>query len=201
MTSPPQQAAGPPLRVAWISDYPIEWMPELPEPLRGLPRQHPATWMPVLFEEFRRRSDLELHILVLRKGLAGDFAFERDGVKFHVLKSIGGLRAPSFFWHDTFLIRRKLRELRPDLVHAWGTERGAGKSASIHSRTWRPVHRTANGCGIWSRKSNSPTRSGSIALGSASITGLIIRFQRPQWRWLLVRRAQGTSGSPVLSPC
>jgi glycosyltransferase involved in cell wall biosynthesis len=63
---------------------------------------------------------------VLRKGLGGDFSFERDGVKFHVLKSIGGLRAPSFFWHDTFLIRRKLRELRPDLVHAWGTERGAG---------------------------------------------------------------------------
>jgi glycosyltransferase involved in cell wall biosynthesis len=114
------------LTVAWISDYPLEWMAEVPEPLRGLPRQHPATWMPVLFEEFRRRSDLELHILVLRKGISSNYSFERDGVRFHVLKTIGGLRSPSLFWHDTLLIRRALREIRPDLVHAWGTERGAG---------------------------------------------------------------------------
>lgn len=120
---PPRQT---PMKVAWISDYPVEWMADVPEPLRMLPRQHPATWMPVLCEEFRRWADLELHVVVLRKGLAGDFSFERGGVRFHVIKSVGGLRAPSFFWHDTFLLRRVLRGIRPDLVHAWGTERGAG---------------------------------------------------------------------------
>jgi len=26
-----------PLIVAWISDFPVEWLPELPEPLRTLP--------------------------------------------------------------------------------------------------------------------------------------------------------------------
>ncbi len=122
----PHDDARAPLRVAWISDYPIEWMPDLPESLRGLPRQHPATWMPVLAEELRQRRDIQLHVIVLRKGIARDVAFEREGVKFWVLKMIGGVRAPLFFWPDTLLIRRLLRQIRPDLVHAWGTERGAG---------------------------------------------------------------------------
>ena len=33
-----------PLSVAWISDFPIEWLSEIPQELRHLPRRHPATW-------------------------------------------------------------------------------------------------------------------------------------------------------------
>ena len=40
-----------PLKVAWISYFPIEWLPDLPEPLRGLPRMHPASWQRVLLQE------------------------------------------------------------------------------------------------------------------------------------------------------
>jgi len=49
---------------------------------------------------------------------------------FHVLKTRAGLRTPSLFWMDTVLIRRALKHLNPDLVHAWGTERGAALVAS-----------------------------------------------------------------------
>jgi glycosyltransferase involved in cell wall biosynthesis len=34
------------------------------------------------------------------------------------------------FWTDTLQIKQKLAALRPDVVHAWGTERGAGLVAS-----------------------------------------------------------------------
>lgn len=119
-----------PLRVAWISDFPIEWLPDVPQPLKHLPRAHPATWAMVLAEEFQKRPGLELHIIVLRKGIEADLSYERNGIHFHVLKTRGGMRAPSLFWTDTVLIRRMLHRIQPALVHAWGTERGAAMVAS-----------------------------------------------------------------------
>jgi glycosyltransferase involved in cell wall biosynthesis len=119
-----------PLIVAWISDFPLEWLPDLPSELRGLSREHPATWQLVLLGEFEKRADLELHVLVLRKNILRDVTFKRSGVTFHVLKVPGASRAPSLFWVDTILIGRKLKQIKPHLVHAWGTERGAGLIAS-----------------------------------------------------------------------
>jgi len=115
----------PPLRVAWISDFSIEWLDGLPPALAGLPRQHPLTWQRVLLDEFSERSGLELHVIVLRKGIERDVAFERKGIHFQVLKTRGLTRAPSLYWTDTWMIRRTLEQIQPHLVHAWGTERGA----------------------------------------------------------------------------
>ena len=136
------------MTVAWISDYPIEWLAEPPPELRDSPRhrQHPATWMPVLLGELQKRADLKLHVLALRKTVAHDVRFEQHGVMFHVLKTRTGLRAPSLFWTDTLLIRRALKRLQPDLVHAWGTERGA---ALVASRLESPSVVTIQGLLSW----------------------------------------------------
>jgi glycosyltransferase involved in cell wall biosynthesis len=40
------------------------------------------------------------------------------------------MRTLSLFWWETLLIRRALKTLQPDLVQAWGTERGAALVAS-----------------------------------------------------------------------
>ena len=137
------------MTVAWISEFPIEWMADLPEPLRALPRQHPATWMPVLLEEFRRQGGLKIHVIALRNNVAGDLTFERDGVTFHVLRMRPGFRAPSLFWHDTLRIRKLLRQIQPDIVHAWGTERGA---ALVASRLRYPYLVTIQGLLTWYRE-------------------------------------------------
>ena len=137
------------MTVAWISDFPIEWMPDLPEPLRSMPRLKSPTWTQVLFEEFRQRRDLKLHVIALRKGIPGDVVFERDGVTFRILKVMRGLRASSLFWHDTLIIRRALKEIRPDLVHAWGTERGA---AIVAQRLGYPYLVTIQGLFAWYRE-------------------------------------------------
>jgi glycosyltransferase involved in cell wall biosynthesis len=134
------------MTVAWILDYPVEWMTDIPEPLRGLPKLHPATWMPVLLGEFVKEPLLRLHVLVLRKSIAADYSFERNGVTFHVLKTRGGLRAPSLFWVDSMVIGRCLRRIAPDLVHAWGTERGA---ALVASRLGYPYVVTMQGLLTW----------------------------------------------------
>src|SRR5438128_6135996 len=98
-----------PLTVAWISDFPVEWLPEVPEPLRKLPRKHPATWQIVLLSEFERNPRLRLHIILLRQRIAASLSFERRGVVFHVLKAPAFMRLGSLFWADTFLIRRVCR--------------------------------------------------------------------------------------------
>jgi glycosyltransferase involved in cell wall biosynthesis len=135
-----------PLTVAWISDFPVEWLPELPEPLRALPKQHPATWQMVLLSEFEKNPELRLHVILLRRRIRRDLSFERNGTCFHVLKAPAWLRLASVFWADTFLIRRECRQIQPDLVHAWGAEKGA---ATIAPRLGCPYLLTVQGLFAW----------------------------------------------------
>lgn len=119
-----------PLTVAWCSYFPVEWLPDAPEAVRRLPRRHPASWLQAGVEEFKQREELKLHVIELRKGLHQDVTFDSGRVTFHCLKVPGGLRAPTLFWLDTFLIRRRLQQIHPDAVHAWGSEKGAALVAS-----------------------------------------------------------------------
>ena len=119
-----------PLTVAWISDFPVEWLPDAPESLRRLPRQHPAMWELVLLGELENNPALRLHVIVLRSGIERSFAFERNGVTFHLLQYRGGTRSSTFYWMDTWLIRKVLATIRPHIVHAWGNEKGAGLVAA-----------------------------------------------------------------------
>jgi glycosyltransferase involved in cell wall biosynthesis len=132
--------------IAWFSYFPIEWLPDAPDYVRHLPRIHPASWQRVLLEELQNISGLRLHILVLRKQFERDSTFERNGVTFHLMKTWGGLRSSSFFWLDTVLIYRKLAKIRPDVVHAWGTENGA---ALVASRLKYPYVVTVQGLLSW----------------------------------------------------
>jgi glycosyltransferase involved in cell wall biosynthesis len=66
-----------------------------------------------------------------------------------LIKSIGGLRAPTLFWSDTWQVARALKAIQPDVVHAWGTERGAGLVAS---RLGYPYVLTMQGLLDWLRE-------------------------------------------------
>ena len=134
------------VRVAWITYFPIEWLSDLPDRLRNLPRQHPATWQRVLLAEVQQNPGIQLHVIVLRKHFEKSETIERDGVTFHLVKTVGGLRAPSLFWLDTLLVRRVLKKIRPDVVHAWGTENGA---ALVAARVGYPCVVTMQGLLKW----------------------------------------------------
>ncbi|HWQ90194.1 MAG TPA: glycosyltransferase family 4 protein, partial [Clostridia bacterium] len=134
------------VKVAWISFFPIEWLPDLPEPLRHLPRAHPASWQRVLLGEMRRVPGLKLHIFCLQKYYPAGFSFEREGVIFHCVKASMKLRVGSLFWWDALLLRNQLKGIQPDLVHAWGSERGA---ALVASRLGYPYLVTLQGLLEW----------------------------------------------------
>jgi glycosyltransferase involved in cell wall biosynthesis len=135
-----------PLTVAWISYFPVEWLPEAPEPIRNLPRQHPATWQQVLLNEFKPNPQLKVHVIAVGTQFPRACEFEVDGVRFHCLKPPRGMRTLTLYWWETALIHRCLKRIQPDLVHAWGSERGA---ALVASRLRRPYLVTMQGLLEW----------------------------------------------------
>jgi glycosyltransferase involved in cell wall biosynthesis len=147
VTTAPQSREGErPLKVAWFPYFPVEWLPDPPPELRDLPRQHPATWQRVLWDEFKRDPRLSFDIFVPRGQFPRSFTFSRENTRFHCLRTPPGLRASSLYWLDTLLIRRELRRLQPDLVHGWGTEFGG---AAIASRVPYPALVTMQGILTW----------------------------------------------------
>ncbi len=149
-----------PLTVAWFSYFPVEWLSGVPEPVARLPRQHPASWQRVLLAEFEKNPALRLHIVVLRKQFERNLTFQRNGVTFHLVKTPGGLRAPSLFWLDTVLIGRVLRTVKPDVVHAWGTEQGA---ALVANRLGYRRVATVQGLISWYAKVSPPSWHSRLA--------------------------------------
>lgn len=136
-----------PRTIAWFSYFPVEWLPDAPEEVRQLPRLHPASWQRVLLEALERlHPELRLHVIVLRKQFSKDSSFDRRNVTFHLVRTPGGLRAPSLYWLDTLLIRRVLRRVQPDVVHAWGAEQGA---AWVAKRLGYPAVVTVQGLYTW----------------------------------------------------
>jgi glycosyltransferase involved in cell wall biosynthesis len=172
-------------KIAWISNFPVEWLPDAPAFVRDLPRTHPATWQRVLFDELMRRderqkecgvqsaecrvkdgaggaaqdergalsppdtrhpSPVTLHVLLVRRHFPRSLSFDLNGATFHCLKLPPGMRTFSLFWWETFLIRRCLSRINPDLVHAWGTERG---TALVASRLKYPYLVTMQGLLEW----------------------------------------------------
>src|SRR4051812_42463870 len=114
-----------PLKVAWITDFPIEWLSDIPETLTHLPRLHARSWQQVLLQEFENNPAIDLHILLLRRNLKQDVIFKRNGVTFHVFKVLPLVRDQSLYWVDTIRLKPALTRIQPDVVHAWGTERAA----------------------------------------------------------------------------
>ncbi len=138
-----------PLKVVWFSFFPIERLPDLPAELANLPRIHPASWQRVLWDQFKENTQLSLDIIVLRSHFRRDLIFERGNTRFHCIKTPGGLRTGSLYWLDTWLIRRKVQQLKPDLLHAWGTEFGAGSVAARLKGLNYPTLLTMHGILSW----------------------------------------------------
>lgn len=135
-----------PLTVLWISDYPLEWMPDPPRELQSSPKRHPATWMMVLLAELEKDPNIRLHVVALRHRIDKEFSFERSGVAFHVLKARPWTRLATVFFLDAVIIRRLCRRIKPDLIHAWGMEKGAG---AIAQRLNNPYVMTVQGLYGW----------------------------------------------------
>lgn len=100
----------------------------------------------VLLAEFQKNPALRVHVILMRGRIERDITFAQNGVTFHVLKANPKLRLASFFWLDTWRIRQACERIKPDLVHAWGSEKGA---SLIAARLRYPYVMTIQGLFAW----------------------------------------------------
>lgn len=106
-------------RIAILADYPV-W---LIDPSITTFIGHYAVWLTALSEVFSTQKQFEVHWVVLSKSVDKAKHVKHNGQLFHILprarKKIG---LYSFCWHDSRLIQKQIKEIQPDLIHAWGTE-------------------------------------------------------------------------------
>lgn len=109
------------VRVAILADSPL---PALLEGAQGRGAGQGATWLPPLAREFSRFEDLDITWVAFGEASSAKIDVRTEGQRFLVLPHLKAT-------HDTLLgyraarwrLRRTLRELRPQVVHAWGSER------------------------------------------------------------------------------
>ena len=106
-------------KIAILADFPLNSLPASTFPPAS---GHYATWLPQLAAAFQWQNDFEFHWLTLDSSVAQETTIRAWNQNFHILPSWKRGRAATLFWADRRCIRKKLKEIRPDLVHGWGTE-------------------------------------------------------------------------------
>lgn len=105
--------------IAILGDVPVWLFRE------GIPKPagHYAVWLMALCESLRDLSQYDIHWITFCKGIRRQQEFEYAGQHFYVLPA-GSLTLAAhtrYLW-DRWRVQSLFRRLKPDVVHAWGTE-------------------------------------------------------------------------------
>lgn len=128
------------MRIAWIAPYPAQLLEPALRLSRNVGSYHPCSWIVALSQALSRMDGIELHLLTESHLVPHAQTVKVGNIIFHVVKNavpFTNRRFPSYlpldaltgFRYDISLLTHKLREIRPDLVHAHGTETANALSA------------------------------------------------------------------------
>jgi glycosyltransferase involved in cell wall biosynthesis len=167
------------------------------EPHRQYEKESPwfGTAPEALLQGFAQVPDVEVHVLSCTQRPMKSPAKLADNIFFH------SLHVPKIGWLRTGYqgciraVRRKLREIRPDIVHGQGTERDCAISAvfsgypnvvTIHGKMTaiEELHRSPVGGYAWcaARLENfTLPRAGGIICISDYVRNLVERYGVPTW--------------------
>lgn len=121
------------MRVAWLAPYPVQLLEPSVQLARRQEAFHPCSWIVNLSRALAQRQDIELHLLTESTLVPCDQVVESGGIAFHVLKASLPLinrGFPAWFPLDVlsgfrYNVKHQVKEIeriRPDVVHAHGTE-------------------------------------------------------------------------------
>ncbi|MGH1366131.1 MAG: glycosyltransferase family 4 protein [Calditrichia bacterium] len=127
------------MKIAWLSPYNVTTL----EPELSLARHldgHSCSWIVTLSEEIALYPDIDLHIITESPLVNKTTIVRKGGITFHVIKSgipFTNRGYPPYFNLEIltahrFNVRRlvaEVKRLNPDIVHAYGTERGYSLAA------------------------------------------------------------------------
>jgi glycosyltransferase involved in cell wall biosynthesis len=108
------------MRVAILADFPLHVIPAL----NGVkpPKGHYATWLPPLVEANSQPDGIERIWITLSEDITERTQVSFCNQTFIFLPTQKKGRASSLYKRDRAAIAGVLREIKPDLVHGWGTE-------------------------------------------------------------------------------
>ena len=112
-------------KIAIIANVPVWIIPGLEKLKHG---GHYCTWLEALIPAFEReKRDFELHWITFSKETSEYHFKEAFGQFFHIFPR-GSLAVGivSKFFLETWKVKKLIRKLSPDLVHAWGSEEVCG---------------------------------------------------------------------------
>lgn len=89
-----------------------------------------------LAEQLKKYNDLDLHILTISNSVKNDKVIKKENITIHYMSSPKLPRFITSLTVDQYKILRKLRELKPDIIHAQGTAPIYGFSASLASKKY-----------------------------------------------------------------
>ena len=93
---------------------------------------HPGRWVLNHALAQKLNPSLEVEVLMHMPGAREDWQGEIDGVMVHCLKAPLRWRSSTLFYFDVKRLVKRVKEIRPDVVHAHGTE-DAYALAALHS--------------------------------------------------------------------
>ena len=91
------------------------------------PTSHYATWLEALIPEFEKTDDLEIHWITFSKEVSEMTRHHVLGQTFTILPRYKKLfsMVTAYRW-ESFQVKKLLKKIKPDLIHAWGSEDAYG---------------------------------------------------------------------------
>jgi glycosyltransferase involved in cell wall biosynthesis len=108
------------LRVAILAEFPLS---ALTGGAVGRGGGQGCTWLPQLALAFQEYKDLEIHWIILDRTIRRTQVTEALGQHFHRVPAVKFSVDLAFnYLPARFVLGREIRRIKPDAVHAWGTE-------------------------------------------------------------------------------
>jgi glycosyltransferase involved in cell wall biosynthesis len=108
------------LRVAILAEFPLS---ALTGGAVGRGGGQGCTWLPQLALAFQEYTDLEIHWVILDRTIRRSQVIESLGQWFHRVPAVKfSLDLALNYLPARHMLGREIRKIRPDVVHAWGTE-------------------------------------------------------------------------------
>ncbi len=107
-------------KIAILGNFPA-W---IIDPTLQSPGGHYAVWLVSLYDALASMTNrYEIHWVVMGKYIRKAKIIESNRQFFHLLPAYSlTLAQRTYYLRERFLIGRELKRIKPDLVHAWGTE-------------------------------------------------------------------------------
>jgi glycosyltransferase involved in cell wall biosynthesis len=108
------------MRIAILAEFPLS---ALTSGAMGRGGGQGCTWLPQLALAFQKYEDLEIHWLILDRTIRRTVVTQALGQWFHRVPALKfSVDIALNYLPARFVLKREIRRIKPDIVHAWGTE-------------------------------------------------------------------------------